>query len=126
MVREWNLSLENTGGKQGSLKPPLGYNVDTMAVQIRSPEDATTTQSEIIEKVPNRSLIQSKLYILTISSCSFVTERLGLCQVTFRSTSDVPVYFLDDGLKSIYLHDNVHDVVRHEAIQRNFRRQLGL
>ena len=48
MVREWTLSLENTGGRQG-LRDPLGYKQDIQNVQIRSAENATTTEMEVYE-----------------------------------------------------------------------------
>ena len=52
MVREWQLNLENMGGKKG-LKDPVGYYKDTpQAVTVRTGKDsATTTQLEVVERV---------------------------------------------------------------------------
>ena len=51
MVREWQLNLENTGGKKG-LKDPLGFkqNIDNMLVR-QSRDTSRTTQVELYEKV---------------------------------------------------------------------------
>ena len=36
MVREWTLSLENTGGRKDGLKDPLGYKQTIDDVVVRS------------------------------------------------------------------------------------------
>ena len=55
MVREWTLSLENTGGRQG-LKDPLGYKQDITEVSIKSEQDSSA-QKEMYEKVSTNELI---------------------------------------------------------------------
>ena len=57
MVREWTLSLENTGGRQG-LKDPLGYKQDTTEVSIKSEQDSSA-QKEMYEKVSSSEIIIS-------------------------------------------------------------------
>ena len=55
MVREWTLSLENTGGRQG-LKDPLGYKQDITEISIKSEQDSSA-QKEMYEKVSTNELI---------------------------------------------------------------------
>ena len=55
MVREWTLSLENTGGRQG-LKDPLGYKQDITEISIKSEQDSSA-QKEMYEKVSTNEII---------------------------------------------------------------------
>ena len=55
MVREWTLSLENTGGRQGQ-KDPLGYKQEIAEVSVRSETDSTS-QREMYERVSQQCLI---------------------------------------------------------------------
>ena len=55
MVREWTLSLENTGGRQG-LKDPLGYKQDINEISVRSETDSSA-QKEMYEKVSTNEII---------------------------------------------------------------------
>ena len=68
MVREWQLNLENTGGKKG-LKDPLGYKVDTSGLTIRTGRDSSQqTQVETYERVSiNRATFDAFSYFVFTS-----------------------------------------------------------
>ena len=107
MVREWNLALENTGGKKG-IKDPIHYKVECNEVQVRTGKENSTQQAiEVYEAVSRSAMSYQSICWL---------ESVGLRKDPNAANPNVPLHHVDDRLKSLHLHHHVHDVVRNEAV----------